>query len=62
MNNNLDTNSPTKDLDTIVFEEKVGNLIFKNVRKVHDEKELRIIVNQKISNLIKKELSKGASI
>ena len=54
--------NPNEGLDVRIYEEKVGNLIFQNVRKVQGEQELRTVVNQKISNLIKKDLSKGAAI
>ena len=60
MRKNIDT--PSKELNVRVYEEKVGNLIFQNVRKVKDEQELRTIINQKVSNLIKKDLSKGVAI
>jgi hypothetical protein len=47
---------------TIAIEKKIGIILFQNIRNCQDEQELKTIVNQKISNLIKKDLSKGVAI
>ena len=59
---NIESDTLNKKTEVKICEEKVGNLIFQNIRKVHDKKEFQMIVNQKISNLIKKDLSKGVAI
>jgi len=44
-----------------MYAKRSGTLIFLNIHKNYDdENELRLIINQKISNLIKIDLSKGA--
>ena len=37
-------------------------ILFTNIHKDNDENMLSTIINQKISNLIKKDLSKGAVV
>ena len=39
---------------------KVGHIIFNNIHKNTDENTISKIINQKITNLIRNDLSKGA--
>ena len=41
---------------------KVGNMIIKNIHKNTDENTLSELINQKITNLIRNDLQKGAAL